>query len=151
MALWWLYGGYVFPVVLRPTNTTFKVKFDLKGQSQFPPKTIGILTMLFCTSCLNLVILASMGNELWCGLAQNGVNSDFLRTVWSWRSRLIALKNIRDLYQGLLYLWSKFGDPSLKGSWVIVRKSMWIPHTRTDWHTNRRRQRQYPKAKTGLG
>ena len=41
------------------------------------PKTIGILTNVFCTSGPNLVILARMGDELWCGQAQNGVNFYF--------------------------------------------------------------------------
>ena len=76
MAPLWLYGGYVFPVVVKLENLTFEVKFDLEGQAQLPPKTIGILTNVFCTSGPNLVILAWMGDELWCGQAQNGVNFD---------------------------------------------------------------------------
>ena len=78
MALWWLYGDYVFPVVVRPENSTFKIKFDLEGQGQLALKTIGILTKLFSTPGLNLVILAWMGNELWCRQAQNRVNSEYL-------------------------------------------------------------------------
>ena len=78
MALWRLYGDYVFPVVVGPENSTFlKVKYDLEGQGQLPPKTIGILTKLFYTSGPNLVILAWMSYELWCRQAQNGLNSDF--------------------------------------------------------------------------
>ena len=65
MAPWWLYGGYVFPVVVKPENLTFSVKFDLEGHGQLPPKTIGILAKVFCTSGPNLVILAWMGDELW--------------------------------------------------------------------------------------
>ena len=38
VAVWWLYGGYVFPVVMKPENLTFQVKFDLEGQGQLPPK-----------------------------------------------------------------------------------------------------------------
>ena len=38
---------------------------------------IGILTKVFCTSGPNLVILAWMGGESWCGQAQYGVNLDF--------------------------------------------------------------------------
>ena len=38
---------------------------------------MGILTNVFCTSGPNLVILASMSDELWCWQAQNGVNFDF--------------------------------------------------------------------------
>ena len=36
----------------------FEVKFDLEFQGQLPPKTIGILTKVFCSSGPNLVILA---------------------------------------------------------------------------------------------
>ena len=39
-------------------NFEFEVKFDLEGQSQPLPKTIGILTKVFCFSGPNLVILA---------------------------------------------------------------------------------------------
>ena len=77
MALWWLYGGYVFQVVVKPVILTIKVQFDLEGQGQSPSKTIGILTNVFCTSAPNSVILAWMDDELWCGQAQNGVNFDF--------------------------------------------------------------------------
>ena len=42
----------------------FEVKIDLEGQGQSPPKTIGILTKVFYTYGLNLVILAWTGDEL---------------------------------------------------------------------------------------
>ena len=35
---------------------------------------------------------------------------DFLSQIWPWRLRLIAPQNNRDLNQGILHLWSKFGD-----------------------------------------
>ena len=41
---------------------SFVVKFDLEGQGQSLPKTIGILTKVFCTSGPNLVILAWPGD-----------------------------------------------------------------------------------------
>ena len=44
--------------------------------------------------------------------------------------------NNRDLNQGLLHLWSKFGDPSLNGSQVIARTSKWLTHRQTDRHTH---------------
>ena len=44
----------------------------MKDQHKSIPKTIEILTKVFCTSGLNLVILAWMGDE--CGQAQSGVN-----------------------------------------------------------------------------
>ena len=49
----------------------FEVKFDLKGQSQSPPKTIGILTKVFYTCGPNLVILAWTGDELSHGQASD--------------------------------------------------------------------------------
>ena len=45
-------------------NFDLKVKFDLEGQGQSPPKTIGILTKVFYTYGPNLVILAWTGDEL---------------------------------------------------------------------------------------
>ena len=39
-------------------NFEFEVKFDLEGQGQSPPKTMGILTKVFYTFGSNLVILA---------------------------------------------------------------------------------------------
>ena len=42
----------------------FEVKFDPEGQSQSHPKTIGILTKVFYTYGLNLVILAWTDDEL---------------------------------------------------------------------------------------
>ena len=41
-------------------------------------------------------------------------------SIWPWRSKSIVPQNNRDLKQGLLHLWSKFGDPSLNGWWVIL-------------------------------
>ena len=72
----WLYGDYVFPIVLKPD------KFDsflsqISPWRSIAPQTIGISTNLFFTSDLNLVILAWMDDELWCRQAQNGINFDF--------------------------------------------------------------------------
>ena len=77
MALWWSYGGYEFPDVVNQTiwhfkgNLTFKVKVN--RQSYTPV----ILPKVVCTCGPNLVILAWMGDELWCGQAQDEVNVDF--------------------------------------------------------------------------
>ena len=35
MVLWWLYGGYVFQVVVKAEILNFWVKFDLEGLSLF--------------------------------------------------------------------------------------------------------------------
>ena len=73
-----------------------------------------------------------------------------LSSIWSWSSGSIVPKNQRDLNQGLLHLWSKFGGSSLNGWWVTARTSWWLTDRHTHTHTHTRRQRQYPKAKTGL-
>ena len=61
-----------------------------------------------------------------------------------WRSSSIAPQNNRDLNQGLLHLWSKFGYPSLNGSQVIARTSKWLTHRLThsymDTHTHTQTQ-----------
>ena len=52
-------------------NFDFEVKFDLEGQGQSPPKTIGILTKVFYIYSSNLVILADTGHELSRGQARD--------------------------------------------------------------------------------
>ena len=67
-------------------NIDFEVKFDLEGQGQSPPKTIGILTKVFYTFGPNLAILASTGPEL-----SRGQASDW-RTDWHthWHTHIDA-------------------------------------------------------------
>ena len=67
VVMWWL--------CISSSGETWK--FDLEGHGQMPHKTIGILTKLFCTAGQNLVTLAWMGDDSWCGQAQNRVNLDF--------------------------------------------------------------------------
>ena len=55
----------------------FENKLNLTCQAQSTPKTVGILTKVFCTSGPNFVVLAWTGDELSLGQAQNGVNFDF--------------------------------------------------------------------------
>ena len=122
----------------------FENKLNLTCEAQSTPKTIGILTKLFCTSGPNLVVLAWMGNELWYREAQNGVNSHFQVKFDLEGQGQLSLKTIGTLTM----VFCIFG-PNL----VILA---WTGHDwHTDWHTHghthRRRQRQYPKAKTGLG
>ena len=128
---------------------------NLTCQAQSTPKTIEILTKVFCTSGPNLVVLARMDDELSHRQAQNGVNFDFEVKFDLEGQDQSPPKNHRYLNQGLLHLWSKFGDPSLNRSRVIARTSKWLTHrlthTHIDTHTHRRRRWQYPKAKTGLG
>ena len=55
----------------------FENKFNLTCQAQSTPKTIGILTKVFCTSGPNFVVLAWTGDDLSHGQAQNEVKFDF--------------------------------------------------------------------------
>ena len=55
----------------------FENKLNLTCQTQSTPKTVGILTKVFCTSGPNFVVLAWTGDELSCEQAQNGVNFYF--------------------------------------------------------------------------
>ena len=56
----------------------FEVEFDLEGQAQSLPKTIGILTKVFYIYGPNLLILAETGQELSRGQAKG------------WRTRMDA-------------------------------------------------------------
>ena len=58
-----------------------------------------------------------------------------LSLIWPWRSRSIVPEINRNLNQGLLHLWCKFGDPSLTGWWIIVQTNSWLTDTPTHTHT----------------
>ena len=68
--------------------------------------------------------------------AQNGVNLDFQAQFDLEDHCQSTPQNNRDLNQGLLHLWSKFGDPSLNGWWIIARTSSWLTDTQTHTHTH---------------
>ena len=132
-------------------KTGFKIENEIEDQDQSIPKFTRILTYVFCTFGLNF---GDPSLNRWWVIMQTSSKWDnfwLWNSIWPWRSRSIIPQNNRDLNQGLLHIWSKFGDPSLNGWWVIAWTSKWLQHTRTDGHTDRRKQRQYPKAKTGLG
>ena len=123
----------------------FEIKNWIEDQFQSSPKLVGIWTVLRCIFVPNLEIVTSIDGELWWhGQAQNGVNVDFeVKFDLEGQGQTIGILT------KVFYIWSKFGDPSLNGWWVIVRTSSWLMHGRTHTHTDRRRQRQYLKAKTG--
>ena len=60
---------------VRKIDFTIKIESEAEGLSR--PKSIGILTVLRCISCPDLVILAYTGDKLSCGQAQNEVKFDF--------------------------------------------------------------------------
>ena len=128
----------------------FENKLNLTCHAQSTPKTTGILTKVFSTSGPNLVALAWTGDELSRRESQNNINFDF-EVKFYLEGQGQSPPNTIEILTKVLHLWSKFGDPSLNGWWVIARTSKCLPHTRTDTQTDRRRQRQYPKANTALG
>ena len=67
---------------------------------------------------------------------------------WMWnRCRFHPFLQVSQIF----HFWPKFGDSSLNKWWVIAQTCSLLPHTWTDTQTDRRTQRQYPKAITGLG
>ena len=128
----------------------FENKLNLTCHAQSTPKSKGILTKVFCPSGPNFVVLAWTGDELSHGQAQNGVNFDFevkfalegqgqspLKTI----GILIKVYYIRGLN---LVILAETGHELSRG-----QARDW--HTDGHTHADRRRQRQYPKANTGLG
>ena len=61
---------------------------------------------------------------------------------------IVPPKNNRDLNQGILHIWSKFGDSSLNGWWVIARTSSWLTDTQTHTHAGNDNTRR-PKLASG--
>ena len=96
------------------------------------------------------MILAWTGDELSCRQAQNGVTFDFevkldLEGQRQWlRKTIEILTKVFNNYGPNLVILAETGHELSHG-----QAKGW--RTRTDTHTDRRRQRQYPKAKTGLG
>ena len=97
-------------------------------------------------------IITSIGGELWHAQAQNGVNFDFgvqfdLEGQGQSPNKTIGiLTKVFYTYCPNLVILAWTGDELSRG-----QASVYSTHRRTDTQTDRRRQRQYPKAKTGLG
>ena len=111
----------------------FEIKDWIEDQFQSSPKLVGIWTVLRC-----IFFLSKFGNcnfNWWWVMACTSSKWGkfwLWSSIWPWRSRSIIPQNNRALNQGFLHLWSKFGDPSLNGWWVIARTNSWL----TDTHTH---------------
>ena len=133
-------------------KTGFKIENEIEDQDQSIPKLIGILTQVFCTVGPNLVILAWTGDELSCRQAQNGATFDFelkfdLEGQGQSPPKTIGiLTKVFYTYGANFVILAWTGDEFSRG-----QASDYRTHWRMDGHTDRRRQRQYPQAKTGLG
>ena len=116
----------------------------------------GILTKVFCTLSLNLVIRAWTGNELSRGQAQNEVifyfevKFDLEVHCQSPPKTLEFLTKVFYTFCLNLVILAWTGDELSRGQASAYRTHR-RADGRTDTQTDRRRQRQYPKAKTGVG
>ena len=98
------------------------------------------------------MILAWTGDELSRGQAQNEVNFDF-EVKFDREGQGQSPPKTIGILTKVFYTFSPnlvilaWTDDELLGG----QASAYRTHRRTDTQTDRRRQRQYPKAKTGLG
>ena len=147
MAPWWLYGGYVFPIVVKLENLTFKSNLPLKVEVNCTQNNRDL------DQCI-LHLWSKFGdlslNGWWVMVRTSSKWGKFRLwpLIWPWRSRLIAPQNNRDLNQDVLRLWSKFGDPSLNGWWVIARTNM-VTDGRTDRGNDNTRGPKLASGKKG--
>ena len=84
-----------------------------------------------------------MGDELWCGQTQNGVNFDFQVEFDLEGQGQLPLKTKGTLTK----VFCIFGPNLVSLAWMgdeLSRGQTW-------WRTDGRRQRQYLEANTGLG
>ena len=131
-------------------KTGFKIENEIEDQDQSIPKLIGILTQVFCTFGPNLVVLAWIGDELSCRQAQNGVTFDF-EVKFYFESQSQSHPKTIGILTKVFYT---YGPNLVILAWTddeLSRGQAGGWRTRMDTQTDRRRQRQYPKAKTGLG
>ena len=107
----------------------FEIKNWIEAQFQSSQKLVVIWTVLRCIFVRNfnwwrvMAWTSSKWGKFW-----------LWSSIWPWRPRSIVPQNNRNLNQGLLHLWSKFGDPSLNGWWIIARTSSWLTDTWTHTH-----------------
>ena len=124
-----------------------KIESEAEGLSR--PKSIGILTVLRCISCPDLVILTKTGDKLSSGQAQNEVKFDFqvkfdLEVQGRSPSKIIGfLTKVFCTYVSNLVILAWTADELSCG-----QASDWYTHTH--WQIHRQGRWQYPKAKTGL-
>ena len=131
-------------------NRILKISWIWHVKLNQTPKTVGILTKVFCTSGPNFVVLAWTGDELLHGQAQNGVNFDF-EVKFDLEGQDQSPPKTIGILTKVFYIYGLnlviLAETGLELS--LGQAKGWRTHT--DTHTDRRRQQQYPKAKTGLG
>ena len=140
---WWLY--------ISSSGETRK--FDFLSQiwpwrpRPIAPPNNSTLTKVFCTFGRNLVVLAWTGDELSRGQAQNWVNFDF-EVKFDLEGQIQPPpKTIRILNKVFYTCGSNLVILAWMGDELLRGQTWWW----TDGITDRRRQQQYPEAKTGSG
>ena len=127
--------------------------------SSINPQTIRILTKVFCTSGLNLVVLASTGDEFTLGQAQNGLNFDYegeLDLEGKDQSPPPKKKNNKKKNKKTIGISTNVFYTCLSNLVILAWTGLELSRGQASaWHsakqTQRHRQQRYPKAKTGLG
>ena len=109
-------------------NVDFKVQFDLEGQGQWTPKTIGILTKVFCISGL-IVIVAWAGEKLSSGQTDDWRThthththtdaGDAIPEGHNW-SRVIKSHAFSNFNGAVIEVWEWIGNFIPKLSWVVI-------------------------------
>ena len=100
---------------------------------------VGIWIVLRCICVPNLEIVTSIGGELWYGQAQNGVNFDF-EVKFYLEGHGQSTPQIIGILTKVFYT---YGPNLMILAWM--GNELWSGQAwwRTDWRTDRRRQRQY--------
>ena len=95
------------------------------------------------------MVLAWPGDDqLSHGQAQNGVNF-YSEVKFDLEDQGQSPPNTIGILTNVFYTYGPNLVIQMKGWWVMAQTSKWLIHTH--WHIDRRREWQYPKAKTGLG
>ena len=96
--------------MVKPENSTSNVNFDLEGHDQSPPQKKKKKKK---PQTNNPPLKKNKKTKKKRETKQTNTNK----------------QNSRDPNQGILHLWSKFGDPRMNGLWVIVwTSSKWAKH-----------------------
>ena len=122
MAPCWLYGGYVFPVVVKPENLTFQSNLALKVKFNSLTKQQGSWSRYF-------IPLVQIWWSYFEWAMSYGVDKLKMGQILTLKLNLTLKgkvdypQNKRDVNQGVLHLKFKFGELSSNG-WVIVRTNL---------------------------
>ena len=114
--------------------------------SSIRPQNNRILTKVFCTSVLNLVVLAWTGDELSHGQALNGINFDF-EVTFDLKGQGQSPPKTIGTFNEVFYT---YGLNLVSLAWTGDELSHGKTWWRTDGQMDGRRQQQYQEANTGL-